>query len=153
MADDRQREPLWASGLAHQPVPVRDERFDPPAPAGGPEDVQEPASAAFTLAIALMAVLTLMLAAAIVTGRTAYTRETVASGWGDIPMTCDTQRFDRDDRAFELFQCTAVGGGRLPPGLYESPRALWRSDLTGQEAAGNVIRITGGGALTGFAVY
>lgn len=101
-----------------------------------------------------MALVTVVLAASIVSSRSSdITRQTVASAWGDVAMACDTRRFTEGDRAFELFTCRAVDGGRLPPGLYRSPRDLWRSDLTGQEARGNVLRITGGGTLTGVAVY
>lgn len=144
------REPLWAGGLAAQPRPADDDFFEAPPPA--PVEAVPPGASPALLGLAATAVLA-VLWGLVLTGGSAYTRRVVLSAWGAIPMTCDTTRFDRGDGAAELFTCRAFAGGRLPPGLYRSPRAQWRSDLMGQEARGNVIRITPDGALSGVAIY
>ena len=101
----------------------------------------------------LIGVITAALAGAIVTGRTVHIHETVGSAWEEIPMLCDTTRWERGGTALELFECRALGGGRLPPGRYLSPDSQWSSDLTGRPAVASAIRITRDGDLAGFAVY
>ncbi len=147
------REPLWASGLAQERRPADEDYFAPDAPPERAEPVAAPRGRRVGVLTALMVVLLVLLWGTILTGRSAYTHRDVLSAWRDIPMLCDTQRFDREDGAAELFTCRALGGAELPAGLYESPRAQWTSDLTREDARASVIRITRGGDLSGVAIY
>lgn len=154
------RKPLWASGLADQPradfddvvvrvvedEPEEDARPQPPRPERPPGRGRVPAW------VAIPAVVVFGLAIAF-EGRGSMRIDEVPSFWGDVPMTCDTVRLARGDRAVERFTCRAVGDGRLPPGLYRSPDARWSSDFTGRPARSSRIRISRDGEVTGWATY
>ena len=79
--------------------------------------------------------------------------EDVPSGWGDVPMICDTERLADGDRAIERFWCRAVGGRELPTGTFRSPGSQWRSDITRLPAKRSLVRISEDGEVEGWAIY
>ena len=79
--------------------------------------------------------------------------EDVPSGWGDVPMICDTERLQDGVRAVERFWCRAVGGRELPTGTFRSPGSQWRSDITRAPARRSLVRISPDGEVEGWATY
>ena len=161
MSGDDRREPLWASSLAdrrpvdHDDVIVRvtvvaDEEDVAGAPGAEPPPRQRrrpPFAGAIVGAMAAVAVVLALL------DGDGWTFGDVPSYWERVPMTCETLRVERDDGAGEWFSCRAIGGGRLPPGLYLTPDSQWRSDITGRPARRSRIRISRDGELEGWAAY
>ena len=149
-------EPLWADSLADQPRPdviarVVEDEDDAPPPPPRPED--GPPGHLRALAFAALPLLAVMAVLLARESGGSLTVEDVPSFWNDIPMTCHTVRLEQDARAVEWFQCRALGGGSLPPGLYESVDSRWRSDLTRERARSSRIRIAPDGKLVGRASY
>jgi hypothetical protein len=154
------RRPLWASGLADEPrsgyddVVVRVLEEEPEeAPPQPQREEPAPDRKRRSLVPALLGVLAFVAVVIALEGRGPLTIADVPSYWGDVPMTCDTIRVEDGDRAIEYFQCRALGGRRLPPGLYSSPESQWRSDLTRQAADQSRIRISRDGEVVGWARY
>lgn len=152
--DDRPA-PLWASSLAHQAR--REEAVAPPAAEDAMatavhREIQLPVGQR-AVALFLLAAVTVVALAASLAGHNSMSVEDVPSYWGDVRMTCHTARFERDERALELFRCHAIGGGTLPPGVYASPDSIWTSDITRRNARLNAMRISPDGELTGWAAY
>jgi hypothetical protein len=143
-------EPLWASSLADQPR--REEDFAPVAPVKRAAPTRRRPGQGAAAVVAIVAVVAVLLMAPLAE-RSALLIEDVPSYWGDVQMTCHTARFADDDRALELFNCRAIDGGTLPPGVYGSPDDTWTSDITRRDARVNRIRISPDGALTGWAAY
>jgi hypothetical protein len=151
------RKPLWAGWKEEEPqddfadVIVRvfeeeDEPVEAPPPPAAPP---QPRSPWLALPVTLAVVgLALLLAPS-----GSWQIADVPSGWGDVPMTCDTLRIEKGDQAAEFFSCRALGGRPLPPGLYESPESQWTSDITRRDARESRIRIPRDGRLSGWAVY
>jgi hypothetical protein len=104
------------------------------------------------VALGVLAAIVMVALAAALPGR-GFQRVVVPSYWDDVTTSCDTARFEHGKGALELFRCHAVDGGRLPPGVYRSPNAQWRSDITRREARANEIEISPDGELTGWAMY
>lgn len=160
MSGGDRREPLWASSLADQQsagyddvvVRVLEEPEDelpksPPRPPGGAPRDRRSLVAASIVAVVVFGV------AIALEGRGSLTIADVPSGWGDVPLTCDTVRIEQGDRAVEHFRCRAIGGRPLPAGLYESPGSQWTSDITRRPARRSRIRISRDGLVTGWATY
>lgn len=150
-------EPLWAYSLAEQPRPdviarvVEEEPVDtpaPPRPAGAPR----PARASGLVMGTLAAIAVAAVAFAVRDGGE-WTVADVGSYWGDVPMICETTRLEQGEKAIEWFECRAVSGGVLPPGLYESPESQWTSDLTRKDAQESRIEISRDGRVVGWAKY
>lgn len=143
---------LWADSPAEQPGDAYLDIFrerDAAPPVAPPSD--ERATRALFLGMGcLTAVLLIALNLA---DRGSFTVARTPSAWGDIPMTCEAVRVQRQGAAIELFSCRAVDAGRLPPGLYRSPQSRWTSDITRRDAFANMIRIAPGGRMNGWAVY
>lgn len=146
-------EPLWADSLAHQRRPdviarvVEEPDDDPPPPRDRRPAARRPlVFAALPLGFVLIALLALRTSGSL-------TLQEVPSYWNDIPMTCDTLRLERDARAWEWFECRALGGGSLPQGTYDGPEARWTSDITRGRARTSRIRISPTGELVGRATY
>lgn len=154
-----EREPLWASGLASQPRPdydvivrvLDDEPDDDPSPSG-PDSRPSPPPSRRSVVAAVVAVIVLLLAIA-AEGRGSLLIEDVPSGWGEVDMTCRTERLEEGDRAVERFWCRAVGGRALPAGTYRSPRSQWTSDITRRPAQESRVRISPDGDVEGWATY
>lgn len=150
--------PLWASSLADQPRPDYDDVIvrvlEEPEEAGptAPRERQPPAGRR-TLLVGVLAWLGAVSLVIALERPGPLTIADVPSGWFDIPMTCHTVRLEREDGAEELFNCRALGGRRLPPGLYRSPRSQWTSDITRRDAKESRIRISPDGELVGWARY
>lgn len=151
MSDGDQRSPLWATSLApeREPEPGRDDG----APDGPPPVAAQPPFNPRVAAVRLLVLAAIVGLAAALAGRGSVTLAEVPSSWGPVPMTCDTARFEEEDRAVELFSCRATAGGTLPPGVYRSPASRWTSDLTRRDALVNEMVIAPDGDLTGVAVY
>jgi hypothetical protein len=147
-----QREPLWAGGLAHQPRHSYDEVFPEPADTETPLTPRT-ASTRYVVILGTAVLIALTILGVSLSAGTSLTVVEVGSAWEGIPMTCHTARLEQGDRALELFSCHAIGGGELPPGVYEPPDAQWTSDLTGADALRNRIAITAEGDLAGWALY
>ena len=154
------REPLWASSLADQPRPDDDviarvveepEDDDPPASVRQPRE--RPPAGRRALAVGAVAAVGIGVLATALEGRGAMLIETVPSGWGDVPMSCDTVRIEQGDRAVERFRCRAVGGRPLPAGSYHSPESQWTSDITRRNARRSHVVISDDGDVEGWATY
>ena len=120
-----------------------------------PEEVPSPSSPRRRRPLVLGTVGALGLVALVVAqgGGGRLIAEEVPSGWGDVEMTCDTLRLEKDGRAIERFTCRALGGQPLPAGLYESPESQWTSDITRVQAKKSRIRISPDGEVEGWATY
>ena len=150
--------PLWASSLADRPrsdyddVIVRvleePEKETPAPPAREPQPGRRR-----TLVLGVLGWLGVVSLVIALERPGPLTITEVPSGWFDIPMTCHTVRLEREDSAVELFNCRALGGRRLPPGLYRSPKSQWTSDITRRDAKESRIRISPDGELVGSARY
>ncbi len=158
--DDDRRKPLWATSLADEARPgddVRIHRYESsadPEPAGDDDGVAPGARgnpAVRRAAAVLLVALVVAIAAVVAEGNTLV--RTVPSAWGAITMTCDVVRIEEAPRVIERFTCRATGGGTLPAGRYRSPGISWNSDIDRRRAIATDIRITRGGALTGWALY
>lgn len=86
-------------------------------------------------------------------GSGSLTFEEVPSGWEDVPMTCDTMRIERGNRAIERFRCRALGGRPLPVGVFRPPGSTWTSDITRRPARDSRIEISEDGDVVGWAIY
>jgi hypothetical protein len=160
MTGGDQREPLWASSLADQPRPNHDDGVvrvldDPKEIPPPPGDLQRVRRRRLILGVVAAIGLVALLISVRSTseGRRWLTIQDVPSYWGDIPMMCHTVRLEQDERAVEWFWCRAVGGRRLPPGLYRSPDSQWTSDITRRPARQSRVRISRDGEVVGWATY
>lgn len=151
--DDR-REPLWAASLAQQPRPS-DDAVGPTAKDAEPtppRDVREPVKRPAVAVVAVGALIAVALIAALPRDGS-LSVENVSSAWGHVLMRCHTARVEQDERVLEVFNCHAVDGGNLPPGVYRSPAVTWTSDIDRRDARASDIRISPDGDLVGWAVY
>jgi hypothetical protein len=152
-----EREPLWASGLASQPRPdydvivrvLDDEPDDEPL---GPQEPQPSPPSRRVVVAGAVAIVVLLLAIA-TEGRGSLMIVDVPSGWGEVDMTCRTERLEEGDRAVERFWCRAIGGRPLPAGTYRSPGSQWTSDITRRDAEESWVRISRDGEVEGWATY
>ena len=153
-----QKEPLWADSLADQPRPdydvivrVLEEEPEDEAPPPPPREPREPPGPRRILAaLGLLLVVAVLIARE---GDGALTIADVPSGWGDVPMSCDTVRLERDERAVEHFTCRAIGGRPLPAGTYRSPESQWTSDISRRDADSSHVKISKDGEVVGWATY
>jgi hypothetical protein len=157
MADGEQRRSLWADPPPDERPPdvvarvLPDEPEEPPtAPPEAP--ARQPVRPR-ALAIGAVAALVIVVIASAISARGSLVVEDVPSSWGDVPMTCKTARFEEGGLAVELFRCHAVGDGKLPAGIYQSPDSLWTSDITRVDARANAMVISRNGQLKGWAAY
>ena len=156
MTRRRGSKPLWADLPPDEPDPYADvsvqwtvEAEEEPEPSQAA--VHEPSRRRGIVLSAAVLGAALLVAMAMPAG--SFSVETVASGWGDIPMRCETARLDEGPRAVEAFRCRATDGSRLPPGRYELDHADWTSDITREPARASVVEISGDGELSGVATY
>ncbi len=153
----RQRyKPLWADLPPDEPDPYADVTsrwtYDQDEPESADPAPQEPGRGRAIGLAAASLVAGVLVVLAMTTG-SAFSVQTVPSGWGDIPMRCETVRVDDGDHALETFSCRATDSSRLPPGRYESPDSQWTSDITREDARASVVEISGDGKLSGVAVF
>ena len=142
---------MGGRGWRRTPPHAYEQVFAEPEPEPPPPPVRPSGLRTVALLAAVVVVAAMVLGA--VVGRTTAQITELASAWGTVPMRCKTIRVEQGDRAFELFECRATGGLRLPPGVYRTPDAQWTSDLTRIDARVNEIVITQRGELTGWAAY